>query len=163
MTQFTIRMVKPDDLTTCHIIEELCFQPAEAASISSIDIRIQTYPEGFLVADCDGKVVGQINSGSTQKNDISDEEFKQLIGHDPDGQNIVIFSLSVLPKFRKQGVGDKLLNGFIKQARDMGKARVLLICKDGLVAYYTRHGFENKGLSVSTHGGAKWFEMSLPL
>ncbi len=163
MTKYTIRMVAPDDLTACHTIEARCFSPAEAAWASSIETRIQTYPEGFLVAEYDGEVVGQINSGSTYKDDITDEEFKQLIGHDPDGQNIVIFSLSVLPQFQKQGLGDQLLGSFIKQARDMGKAKVMLLCKDKLVAYYTRHGFENEGTSASTHGGEQWVEMTLLL
>lgn len=163
MTQYTIRMVEPDDLTACHTIEARCFPPAEAAWTSSLDTRIQTYPEGFLVAEYEGQVIGQVNSGSTSKDDISDEEFKQLIGHDPEGDKIVIFSLSVLPEFQKQGVGDKLLGGFIQQARELGKSKVLLLCKDNLIPYYTRYGFENTGLSASTHGGATWHEMSLSL
>lgn len=163
MTEYAIRMVGPEDLTACHTIEVRCFPPEEAAWISSLDTRIQTYPEGFLVAESDGKVVGQVNSGSTHKDDISDEEFKQLVGHDPEGRNIVIFSLSVLPEFQKQGIGDKLLGGFIKQARDMGKTKVMLLCKENLVGYYSRHGFENKGPSASNHGSALWNEMSLSL
>jgi len=99
MSEYTIRMVEPDDLTACHTIEARCFPPSEAAWTTSLQARINTYPEGFLVAERDGTIVGQVNSGSTHKNDISDEEFKQLIGHDPDGENIVIFSLSVLPEF----------------------------------------------------------------
>lgn len=156
-------MVEPEDLTACHTIEARCFPPSEAAWTTSLQTRIDNYPEGFLVAEYEGQIVGQVNSGSTHKDDISDEEFKQLIGHDPDGENIVIFSLSVLPEFQKQGIADKLLGGFIEQARDMGKAKVLLLCKDELIGYYSRHGFEDNGPSASDHGGAKWHEMMLPL
>jgi len=163
MSEYTIRMVEPDDLTACHTIEVRSFPPCEAAWTTSLDKRINTYPEGFLVAEHDGQVVGQVNSGSTSKDDISDEEFKQLIGHDPEGGNIVIFSLSVLPEYRKKGVGSRLLTEFVDQARYLGKSKVLLLCKDELVPYYSRHGFQDAGISASTHGGVEWHEMALPL
>ena len=163
MSEYTIRMVEPDDLTACHTIEARCFPPSEAAWTTSLQARINTYPEGFLVAERDGTIVGQVNSGSTHKNDISDEEFKQLIGHDPDGENIVIFSLSVLPEFQKKGVGSRLLNNFVEQARELGKSKVMLLCKENFVSYYSGHGFENDGVSNSTHGGATWHVMTRPL
>ncbi|MEF2230920.1 MAG: GNAT family N-acetyltransferase [Pseudodesulfovibrio sp.] len=163
MTQYTIRMVEPDDLTACHTIEALSFPAAEAAWASSLEKRITTYPEGFIVAEVDGRVVGQVNSGSTHKDDLTDEEFKQLIGHDPDGGNIVIFSLSVHPEYRSRGVGSRLLARFIDQARELGKSKVLLLCKEDLVNYYNRHGFRDAGVSCSNHGGAVWHEMALDL
>ncbi|WP_419787528.1 GNAT family N-acetyltransferase [Pseudodesulfovibrio sp.] len=163
MTNLTIRMVDPDDLTACHTIESLSFPASEAAQASSLEKRITNYPEGFLVAEMDGRVIGQVNSGSTSKDDITDEEFKQLIGHDPEGGNIVIFSLSVHPDFRKLGVGGKLLDQFVDHAREMGKNKVLLLCKEDLVNYYAGHGFSDSGVSASTHGGAVWHEMALTL
>lgn len=163
MSKYSIRMVEPEDLTACHTIEVRCFPPCEAAWTSSLEKRIEEYPEGFLVAECDGEVVGQVNSGSTSKNDITDEEFKQLIGHDPDGRNIVIFSLSVLPEHQKNGLGSQLLTSFIKQARELGKSNVMLLCKSDLIDYYSRHGFKEGGISASSHGDAEWYEMSLAL
>ncbi len=163
MTEYNIRMVEPDDLTACHTIEANSFPPSEAAWTTSLRTRIETYPEGFLVAEFGGRVVGQINSGSTHKEDISDEEFKQLIGHDPDGSNIVIFSLSVLPEYRSKGIGSRLLDNFIEQAREMGKTKVLLLCKEDMIGYYARWEFLDNGLSVCQHGGSRWHEMALPL
>lgn len=163
MTEYNIRMVEPDDLTACHTVEANSFPPSEAAWTTSLRTRIETYPEGFLVAEHNGRVVGQVNSGSTHKDDISDEEFKQLIGHDPDGENIVIFSLSVLPEYRSKGIGSRLMNNFIEQARDMGKSKILLLCKEDLIRYYARWGFLDNGLSSSQHGGCRWHEMALPL
>ncbi|QGY40799.1 GNAT family N-acetyltransferase [Pseudodesulfovibrio cashew] len=163
MSNCTIRTVTPEDLTACHTVEVRSFPPCEAAWTSSLENRINIYPEGFLVAEMDGRVVGQVNSGSTGKDDITDEEFKQLIGHDPDGGNIVIFSLSVLPEYRKNGVGGKLMTRFIQQARDLRKKRILLLCKADLIPYYSRFGFVDNGLSASTHGGAEWHEMALTL
>jgi ribosomal protein S18 acetylase RimI-like enzyme len=47
---------------------------------------------------------GILNSSATNKDDISDEALKQLIRHHPDGRNIVVFGLAVLPEYRKQGI-----------------------------------------------------------
>lgn len=163
MKDLTIRTVTPEDLTACHTIEVNCFPAPEAAWTTSLRTRIEEYPEGFLVAELNGKVVGQVNSGSTHKDDITDEEFKQLIGHDPDGRHMVIFSLSVHPDHQRQGIADKLMAEFITQARDMGKATVKLLCKKDLLAYYARHGFLDDGLSASNHGGAAWHSMTLHL
>lgn len=163
MNEYTVRMVEPEDLTACHTIEANSFPPAEAAWTTSLDKRISNYPEGFLVCEHRGRIIGQVNSGATSKDDIADEAFKQLIGHDPEGENIVIFSLSVMPEYRNQGVGSKLLNSFVEQARDLGKSKVMLLCKEELVPYYSRHGFQDDGVSASTHGGAEWHEMFLPL
>ena len=163
MKALTIRHADMDDLTACHTIEARCFPAAEAAWASSLRNRIELFPEGFLVAELDGKVVGQVNSGATDKDDITDEAFKQLIGHDPDGRNLVIFSLSVLPDFQKRGIAAKLMANFIGHARDMGKAAIKLLCKEPLIPYYARFGFIDDGLSASSHGGAAWHAMSLPL
>nr|WP_321256320.1 GNAT family N-acetyltransferase [uncultured Pseudodesulfovibrio sp.] len=163
MKNLTIRFAEPDDLTACHTVECNCFPASEAALTSSIEKRIREYPEGYLVAELNGQVVGQVNSGATDKEDITDEEFKQLIGHDPDGKNIVIFSLSVLPDFQRRGIADQLMVEFIKQSRKLDKKRVLLLCKDDLIPYYSRHGFTDSGVSESDHGGAEWHEMALAL
>ncbi|MCJ2163104.1 MULTISPECIES: GNAT family N-acetyltransferase [unclassified Pseudodesulfovibrio] len=163
MKALNIRNVDPDDLTACHTIEANCFPPAEAAWTTSLRNRIEHFPEGFFVAEWEGRVVGQINSGSTNKDDITDEEFKQLIGHDPDGCHIVIFSLSVHPDFQRRGIADKLMSNFIEQAREMGKSTVKLLCKHDLIPYYARHGFLDEGLSASSHGGVPWHAMTLHL
>lgn len=163
MNDYTIRMVEPEDLTACHTIEVRSFPPCEAAWTTSLEQRIELYPEGFLVAEHEGRIVGQVNSGSTSKNDISDEAFKQLIGHDPEGENIVIFSLSVLPEYRSQGVGGKLLSNFITHARNMDKSKVLLLCKEELLGYYGSFGFKDCGISNSNHGNAIWHMMELAL
>lgn len=158
-----IRRVTPDDLAACTHVEATCFQPSEAASETSIRSRIDTFPQGFHVAELDGTVVGQINSGCTNKDDITDEAFKQLIGHDPEGCTMVVFSLSVLPEAQGRGVAKALMERFIEHSRTLGKRRVLLLCKDYHIAFYEKLGYKTVGLSASTHGGFQWWEMACPL
>lgn len=159
MHELIIRGVLKSDLEACAAIESSCFDPAEAAPIESIERRIDIYPDGFLIAEMDGKVIGMINSGSTHKDDITDEAFKKLIGHRADGENMVVFSLAVSPGFQGLGVSRKLMEKFIEVSKRLEKKKILLLCKDYHVNYYERLGFGYGGLSESRHGGFGWHEM----
>jgi len=150
-----IRHVTLEDLDACCQIESACFTVAEAASRVSIETRIKVFPQGFLVAEYKGKVIGQINSGATDQDDLADEALKQLIGHVPNGKNLVIFSLSVLPPYQRRGIGGRLLTRFVDRARDDGRAAILLLCRSHFISYYLGFGFTDRCVSASTHGG-KW-------
>ena len=163
MNEIIIRHAVPNDLDVCFLVEPSGFPQEEAATRETIKLRLETFAQGFFVAEFDGRAVGILNSAATDKDDISDEELKQLIGHDPDGKNMVIFALAVLPEFQKRGISRQLMARFVKEARVLKKENVLLLCKGNLIAYYERLGFDHVGLSKSTHGGAEWHEMRLAL
>lgn len=163
VSRMTIRTVRPDDLNACLAVEQACFPPDEAADAEGIRTRIERFPQGFLVAEWDGMIVGQVNSGATHKEDITDEAFKKLVGHNDDGKNVVVFSLSVLPEYQGRGIAASLMREFIAAAAKQSRQAILLLCKHDLVSFYERLGFHNRGLSSSTHGGARWHEMALPV
>ncbi len=158
-----IRQVAEHDLEACYAVETRCFFPSEAASKAKIEKRIKIFPQGFLVAKLDGAVIGHVNSGATHQEDITDEAFKDLVGHDSEGNNIVSFSLAVWPEFQKKGLAQQLMLEFIEQSKRLGKIKIMLICKSDLIAYYQKYGFVYVGKSASTHGGFKWHDMYLPL
>jgi len=157
-----VRQVTTGDLDRCFAIESACYG-SEGATRERIKKRIEQYPRGFLVADHNRQVVGFVNSGSTNKDDISDEALKDMIGHDPTGNNIVIFSLAVSPKFQNRGISKKLMHGFIDTSRSLNKNCILLLCKSELIPYYRQYGFIDRGQSDSMHGGLQWHEMYLSL
>jgi len=163
MHSLLIRNVLPKDLDECFQVETSGFSPEEAASIETIQLRMEMFPQGFLVAELNGRVIGMLNSAATDKDDISDEALKQLIGHDPAGRNMVVFALAVLPEYRRRGIANQLMQRFAAEARKLGKENILLLCKQHLIAYYERLGFEHVSLSKSTHGGAAWHEMKMRL
>ena len=163
MSEIVIRNVQPQDLTGSCVVETSGFPPQEAASRETIRFRIDTFPQGFFVAVLDGRVIGMVNGASTDKDDISDEELKQLIGHDIHGRNMVIFALAVLPEFQKRGIAKQLILRFVEEAGRNKKEKVMLMCKHYLIPYYEALGFIHVGLSCSTHGGAEWHEMLLSL
>jgi ribosomal protein S18 acetylase RimI-like enzyme len=162
MSELTIRQVNFADLDRCAEIEAACYGP-EGATKERIATRIQVYSQGFLVALLDGQIVGFINSGSTSKDDLSNEALKDMVGHEPEGQNIVIFSLAVHPLFQKRGFAAGLMRRFIDRARQLGKAQILLMCQAELIPYYQRFGFIYRNESQSTHGNLHWHELALPL
>jgi ribosomal protein S18 acetylase RimI-like enzyme len=163
MEKIRIRNVGKDDSVACHIIEAACFSTSEAASKEKISKRIEIFPEGFLIAEIDETIVGFINSGSCNKDDLSDEELKDMVGHNPEGENIIIFSLAVHPDYQGKKVSSHLLTEFLLRARKMNKTQVLLLCKNHLINYYKKFDFIDDGESSSTHGGYYWHQMSLVL
>ena len=69
----------------------------------------------------------------------------------------------MLPEFRGRGIARRLMQTFVDESVRMGKERILLLCKQGLIAYYERLGFSYAGPSSSAHGGAPWHEMRYDL
>ena len=51
----------------------------------------------------------------------------------------------------------------ISLSKKRKKKGIILTCKDYLIKYYEKFGFENQGVSASSHGGAKWNNMFLNL
>lgn len=158
-----IRDVKESDLDRCFDIETLSYAGDEAATKEKVLLRIQRYPEGFIVLENKEEIVGFINSGATHKVELSDETFKELVGHDPQGEYIVIMSVVVHPHYQGQGMANKLLNSFINTMRTLDKTEIYLICQTELMNMYAKHGFVYIGESDSSHGGLSWHEMSLSL
>lgn len=158
-----IRSVCEADLNRCFEIESVAYQGDEAASKEKILKRIQTYPQGFIVLEVDGVIAGFINSGACHEVVLSDENFKELIGHDESGGNIVIMSVVVHPDFQGKGYATLLMKAFIKRMKQMNKKSIHLICQTHLVDMYASHGFAYIGESDSDHGGMAWHEMVLAL
>jgi ribosomal protein S18 acetylase RimI-like enzyme len=158
-----IRNVNEQDLDRCFEIETVSYAGDEAASREKILKRIIAYPEGFIVLENEREIVGFINSGATHRVELSDEEFKELVGHDPQGRHIVILSVVVHPDYQGKGMAGKLMNNFIDRMKALGKSDIYLICQTDLVDMYARYGFVDLGASDSDHGGLSWNEMSLAL
>jgi ribosomal protein S18 acetylase RimI-like enzyme len=159
MKPFVIRSATPEDAPACYAIETACFAPSEAATQARIRTRIEIYPEGFLVAEMDDVIIGFTNSGATHKDDISDEALKDMLGHEDNGANLVVFSLAVHPDHQGHGYARRLLDELVSRARLLRKQRVLLLCKSTLVDFYIKLGFEDVGLSASNYAGYAWHQM----
>lgn len=163
MSKLSIRVANQSDLEKVTHIESICFPSAEAATKSVMQERLSVYSKGFFVAEKDNQMVGFINGGATDSPVIEDAFFESMNLHSDNGKNLVIFGLDVHPDHQKNGYAKELMNHFIDFATKEKKKAVLLTCKEHLVYYYEKFGYVNLGVSESTHGGAKWYDMSLKL
>lgn len=161
--EITIRKVKPEDLDAVVNVEAECFPEAEAATRSSLNNRINTFPDSFYVAEDNGRIIGFVNGCITNSRTIYDELFIDASLHDPNGSYQAIFGLDVVPEYRNKGMAAKLMNHLIDVSMKNGRKGLILTCKEHLLHYYSKFGFVNLGVSGSTHGGAVWYDMILEM
>jgi len=159
----TFRPAKPQDADRCYPIEIGAYEGDEAATLAKIITRIREYPQGFLVMELAGQVIGFINSGGAHDVVMSDEQFKELVGHDADAPNVVIMSVVIDPAFQGRGYATGLMRTFVEQMRARGKKAIHLMCKERHVALYARLGYQYVRPSESDHGGMAWHEMVMAL
>jgi ribosomal protein S18 acetylase RimI-like enzyme len=161
MIEITIRNVRPEDLERVAEIETICFSAEEAATRESLKARIAAFPECFFIAESEGVLIGFVNGCITNSPVIYDELFYSTQHHIPNGKNLAVFGLDVIPEYRCKGIAAQLMNYLIQTAKNTGRKSVILTCKNQLVHYYESLGYVNNGLSKSTHGGSQWFDMTL--
>lgn len=160
---YTIRSPKLSDIDRCYEIESLSYASDEAATREKIATRIKNYPEGFMLIEDGNTIIGFINSGSTDHVVMSDDQFKELIGHDPQGQHNVIMSVVVHPDFRGQGFSVVLMENYILRMKALNKKSIHLMCKEKYIRLYEKSGFNYLQQSGSSYGGVAWHEMSIML
>ena len=122
MVDINIRQVNKNDVDGCYRIESTCYT-SDGATREKMLKRVMLFSEGFLIAESKGKIIGFVNSASTDKEDIADEEFKDMVGHVKEGKNIVVFSLAVLPEFQGNGISKQLMARFIEVSKGLKKEK----------------------------------------
>ncbi|OPA88079.1 GNAT family N-acetyltransferase [Pseudomonas fluorescens] len=163
MPALTFRNALPADANRCFEIETTAYEGDEAATLEKIATRIAQYPQGFLILEADGAVVGFINCGCAYDVVMSDEAFKELVGHSAEAPNVVIMSVVVDPAQQGKGYSKALMTEFVQRMRDMGKRTIHLMCKEQHVPLYARMGYAYVKPSPSEHGGMAWHEMVMEL
>lgn len=161
--QYIIREVTCADLDPCFEIESIAYKGDDAATREKIATRIATYPQGFIVLEIENRVAGFINAGTTFDVKMSDEDFKSLIGHDPEGPHVVIMSVVVHPDYQGRGLAKSLMTEFINRMRNLNKEDIFLMCKEKHITLYENMGYHYLHSSASTHGGMTWHEMVMVL
>lgn len=156
-----IRTATVNDLDAIAELEVKCFPAAEAASRESFSARLDTFADHFWLMWDGGRLVSMVNGMVTREADLVDEMFHDAGMHDPEGKWQMIFGVDTLPEYRCQGCAGQLLERAISDAKAQGRLGLVLTCKDALVHYYSKFGFQNEGLSGSEHGGAVWYQMRL--
>lgn len=160
--RFEFRNIHADEVEQAVAIEQICFPPNEACSEKAMKERIAVAPELFLVAvDKEtGRVAGFLNGLSTDEHSFRDEFFTDVKLYNPDGKNIMLLGLDVLPMYRGQGLARELVQQYFRRERENNRRLLILTCLQSKVQMYKKMGFCDNGIANSSWGGEMWHEMS---
>lgn len=163
--RYEFRNIKSEETDQAISIEQICFPPNEACSAKNMIERVATAPELFLVAvDKEtGKIAGFFNGLATDESVFRDEFFTDAGLHNPNGKNIMLLGLDVLPEYRGQGLAREIVAKYMEREKKNGREMALLTCLDSKVGMYLKFGFRDLGIANSTWGGEEWHEMSFDL
>lgn len=156
-----IRTGTIDDLDAVAAVEAACFPPAEAATKEEFAARLAAYGRHFWLMLDGGRLVSFVDGMVTNTPDLADEMYARADLHDEAGAWQMIFGVNTIPAYRGRGCAETLLRRAIADARAQGRLGLVLTCKDALVHYYAKLGFQNEGLSDSRHGDVDWNQMRL--
>ena len=156
-----IRTATMEDLDAVTAVEAACFPAAEAATRDEFAARLAVYPNHFWLLEEDGRLVSFINGLVSDEPTIRDEMFADAAFHNEQGAWQMVFGVNTLPEYRRRGLAGVLLERAAADARAQGRKGCVLTCKDKLIHYYEKFGFQNEGVSESVHGGVVWYDMRL--
>lgn len=163
--RFEFRDAGPDDAEAVAEIERTVFPPNEAAKPEALRDRIRVAPEVFMVAvDREtGKIAGFLNGLATDEEVFRDEFFTDASLHEPEGKNVLLMGLDVLPEYQRQGLATEIMRTYAAREKAKGRRALVLTCLDDLVGMYTKMGFTDRGMSASVWGGEAWHEMDMKI
>lgn len=163
--KFIFRTIRSGESGQAAEIEAVCFPPDEACSREMMMRRAMAVPELFLVAEDaeSGLIAGFLNGIATNENSFRDKFFSDESLHVPDGRNVMLLGLDVLPRYRRQGLAAELMRRYAARERKNGRKRLVLTCLEDKVTMYKKMGYTDLGLSASAWGGESWHEMELLL
>ena len=156
-----IRTATIKDLEAVTSVEAECFPPAEAATREELAARLKYYADHFWLMFDGDKLIAFVDGFVSDEENLTDEMYAKAQLHNENGAWQMIFGVNTLPAYRNHGYAGELLKRAIADAKDQGRKGLVLTCKDRLVHYYAKFGFENEGVSESVHGNIVWNQMRL--
>jgi N-acetylglutamate synthase-like GNAT family acetyltransferase len=144
------------DIDKVSQLELSSFPADESASPETVRDRQQNAGKYFIVAKDEesGEITGFINGTCIEGNCITHES---MLEHHPEGNSLVIHSVTVSAVSRRKGLGSTMLKWYIAfTARECPEIRkVLLLSKAYLLHFYVSCGFSLIGLSSVEHGNVR--------
>ena len=157
-----IRYATIEDIKAITAVETECFPPAEAATEKEFIERVRYYGNHFWLMFEQEKLIAFVDGFVTDEPDLTDEMYENASMHNENGAWQMIFGVNTLPTYRKYGYAGKLIRRAIEDAKQQGRKGLVLTCKDKLVPYYAKFGFQDEGMTdKSTHGTVVWHQMRL--
>ena len=126
--RFEFRNIKQDEAEEAAEIERICFPPNEACSKKHMKDRVAGIADLFLVAiDKENeKMAGFLNGLATDDEILKDEFFTDASLHNPEGKNVMLLGLDVLPEYRSQGLARELVRRYLERECGRGRKEIIL-------------------------------------
>jgi ribosomal protein S18 acetylase RimI-like enzyme len=146
----TLRTFNPDDFDTLYEIDQACYELEVAYSKRELRAYLRFTGSDCLVAETETQIAGFCISARREESGY-------------------IVTIDVLPEFRRDHVGTKLLTEIERRLAANGVREVALETatdNDSAVAFWTKHGYRKLGVKKDYYpGGRDAFAMSktLPL
>ena len=157
-----IRYATIEDIKAITAVETECFSPAEAATEKEFIERVRYYGNHFWLMFEQEKLIAFVDGFVTDEPDLTDEMYENAAMHNEYGAWQMIFGVNTLPAYRKHGYAGELIRRAIEDAKQQGRKGLVLTCKDKLVPYYAKFGFQDEAVTdKSTHGNVVWHQMRL--
>lgn len=108
------------------------------------------------------KLLAFVDGFVTDEPDLTDVMYEDAALHNEQGAWQMIFGVNTLPEYRRHGYAGQLLRRAVADARQQGRKGLVLTCKERLLPYYAKFGFQDEGVTdKSTHGNVAWHQMRL--
>ena len=157
-----IRTATLADLDAVAAVEAACFPAAEAATREELADRLAHYGDHFWLMFDGGTLIAFVDGMVTDRTDLTDDLYADAALHDAHGAWQMIFGVNTLPEYRRHGCAGQLLRRAVADARQQGRKGLVLTCKERLLPYYAKFGFQDEGVTdKSTHGNVAWHQMRL--
>jgi ribosomal protein S18 acetylase RimI-like enzyme len=138
-----IRTAEAEDLPAIAALERTVEDPRLAASVQVLHDRLRLFPEGFLVAVSDDRVVGYLESirwdGPSFERFDEIKDYERM--HRALGSVLYIAFMAVDPAYRRRGFASQLLQAVAKMAASRKIKKIQLVALPKLVGFYGTAGF----------------------
>ncbi len=136
-----IRQATTFDLPEVIALENEAFGArGTAESPAVIQSRIETFPEGCVVIETDGKIIGYSSSEKWLDEQQPLLDIDASARHHTDGKIFCISSMAIFLAYRGQGFGLALLDHLIKLARHHSCTQMILSTVQAQ-EFYSKRGF----------------------
>lgn len=157
-----IKHASRKDIAALTAVETARFPPAEAATEKEFIDRVQYYGNHFWLLYEGDKLLAFVDGFVTDEPDLTDVMYEDAALHNEQGVWQMIFGVNTLPEYRRHGYAGQLLRRAIADARQQGRKGLVLTCKERLLPYHAKFGFQDEGVTdKSTHGNVAWHQMRL--
>lgn len=140
-----IRQVKKTDIEAIVQLEAQAFKMTLEQTKNEMLGRIENYPDTFLVAEQNQKLVGYIFGPAFNKRYIEDRIYFENHPNFKQDKYQMILSLVVAPEYRRQKIATNLINELEKVAKKQKRQAISLTCFPKLIPFYEQFGFKNEG------------------